>query len=164
MSISKILHHWVLSPIPVKYSFPLRVLNSIEKQIESCETQASVEFRVIVERSLPMSYLRRDLGTKERARTLFGKYEVWDTEDNNGVLIYLNLTAHAIELVLDRNAMRAVSQDQINGIVEEMEVSFANKDFEGGVCRALEKLTELLKIKFPNKPVSDPLPNSPILL
>jgi hypothetical protein len=67
-----------------------------------------------------MSYLWR-LGkhqsisqlTRQRAVTMFGKLRVWDTEHNNGVLIYVLLAEHAIEIVADRGVARHVSP--ING-------------------------------------------------
>ena len=65
-------------------------------------TRHSGEIRVCVEAGLPFSYLRRGATPRERAVALFGKLGVWDTERNNGVLIYLLLAERAIEIVADR--------------------------------------------------------------
>ena len=48
---------------------------------------------------------------------LFGKLRVWDTEANNGVLIYLLLAEHAIEIVADRGLGRHVPREQWQAIV-----------------------------------------------
>ena len=39
---------------------------------------------------------------RERAIDVFSELRVWDTELNNGVLIYVLLADHAIEIVADR--------------------------------------------------------------
>jgi uncharacterized membrane protein len=72
----------------------------------------SGEIRVCVEAGLPLSYLWRGATARERAVTMFGKLRVWDTEHNNGVLIYLLLAEHAIEIVADRGLARHVPQAQ----------------------------------------------------
>ena len=41
---------------------------------------------------------------------MFGKLRVWDTEHNNGVLIYLLLAEHAIEIVADRGLSSRVDR------------------------------------------------------
>lgn len=164
MSITRDVKHWIMAPIPVSWTFPKSALQKIEDEIAKCETQTSVEFRVIIERSLPISYLKRNDSTFDRARVLFGKYGLWDTELNNGVLIYLNLSDRAIELFLDRAARKVLSDEELNEIVQNMSKAFSSGDFEGGLVAALDKLTDLLKAKFPNDPNAEGLPNDTIVL
>jgi uncharacterized membrane protein len=94
----------------------------------------------------------------------FSAVGVWDTEDNNGVLIYLNLSDRAIEIYLDRGAAREVTQTQLDDIVKQMEIAFADKKFEEGACQAFRSLAAILSKPFPNKPVQDPVPNTPVVL
>ena len=68
-----------------------------------------------VEAGLPLSYLWRERRARERALAMFGKLRVWDTEHNNGVLIYLLLAEHAIEIVADRGLNRHVPADAVAG-------------------------------------------------
>ena len=86
-------------------------LARIEARVAASEKRHSGEIRVVVEAGLPFSYLRRGATPRERAVALFGKLGVWDTERNNGVLIYLLLAERAIEIVADRglNACRRSS-------------------------------------------------------
>jgi uncharacterized membrane protein len=51
---------------------------------------------------------------------MFGKLRVWDTEHNNGVLIYLLLAEHAIEIVADRGLARHVPQAHWDALVAGM--------------------------------------------
>ena len=64
-------------------------LARIEARVAASEKRHSGEIRVVVEAGLPLSYLRRHATPRERAIAQFGKLGVWDTERNNGVLIYL---------------------------------------------------------------------------
>ena len=164
MSIGRILKHWVMSPVPVTLAFPQSSLDAVTKCIEECEQQTSAEFRLIIERSIPSKGLRENITDAQRAKELFGRYGVWDTEDNNGVLIYLNLSDRAIEIYLDRGAAREVAQTQLDDIVKQMEIAFADKKFVEGVCQAFRSLAAILSKPFPNKPVQDPVPNTPVVL
>ena len=164
MSIGRILKHWVMSPIPVTVAFPQASLEAVTRCIEECETKTSAEFRLIIERSIPAKDLRANITDASRAKELFGQYGVWDTEENNGVLIYLNLSDRAIEIYLDRGAARVVSQTQLDEIVKKMEIAFADKKFESGVCEAFRKLADILSVKFPNRPTNTPVPDTPVIL
>ena len=164
MSIGRILKHWVMSPVPVTLAFPQSSLDAVTKCIEECEQRTSAEFRLIIERSIPAKGLRENVTDAQRAKELFDRYGVWDTEDNNGVLIYLNLSDRAIEIYLDRGAAREVTQTQLDDIVKQMEIAFADKKFEEGVCQAFRSLAAILSKPFPNKPVQDPVPNTPVVL
>ena len=88
-------------------------LARIEARVAASEKRHSGEIRVVVEAGLPFSYLRRGATPRERAVALFGKLGVWDTERNNGVLIYLLLAEHAIEIVADRGLNRAVAAGRV---------------------------------------------------
>lgn len=164
MSVGRILKHWVMSPIPVTMAFPQSSLDAVSRCIEECETQTSAEFRLIIERSIPSKDLRGNITDADRAKELFGQYGVWDTEENNGVLIYLNLSDRAIEIYLDRAAARVIKQSELDGIVKRIEESFSMGLFERGVCDAFKELTKLLAPAFPNKPVENPVPNEPVIL
>ena len=52
------------------------------------------------------------MSARDRAVMLFGKMRVWDTERNNGVLIYLLLAEHSVEIVADRGLNRHVEAAQ----------------------------------------------------
>ena len=86
---------------------------------------------------------------RERAITLFGKLRVWDTEHNNGVLIYLLLAEHAIEIVADRGIDRASSDAQWAAMAQRMGAAFREGRFEDGLTQALEEVSALLVEHFP---------------
>ncbi len=113
------------------------------------ERRHSGEIRLCVEAGLPLSYLWRDATPRQRAVTMFGKLRVWDTEQNNGVLIYLLLAEHAIEVVADRGLARAVPPETWQQLVAGMREAFRAGRFEDGLAQAVDRVDALLVAHFP---------------
>ncbi len=137
-------------------------LDRLEAQVARSESGHSGEIRLCVEASLPLSYLWRDATARERAVTMFGKLRVWDTEHNNGVLIYLLLAEHAIEIVADRGLARLVPQAHWDSVLAGMRQAFAQGRFEQGLSEAVRAVDTMLAQHFalvPSQPNPDELPN-----
>ena len=79
----------------------------------------------------------------------FSKLRVWDTEDNNGVLIYVLLAEHAIELVADRGVHRLVPPEEWAAIVARLSNALQSGSFEEGLTQALEEVSAVLVAHFP---------------
>ena len=97
---------------------------------------------------------------------MFGKLRVWDTQQNNGVLIYLLLAEHAIEVVADRGLSRRVPAAEWQAMVQRMGAAFREGRFEDGLTHALEEVSALLVQHFPLKPGEhngNELPDEPVL-
>lgn len=124
-------------------------LQRLEQQVQASEARHSGEIRLCIEGGLPLGYLWRNATAHERALSMFGKLRVWDTEDNNGVLIYLLLVEHRIEIIADRGLARRVPQTQWDGIVHGMSDTFRAGHIEEGLSRAIDAVTELLVQHFP---------------
>jgi uncharacterized membrane protein len=98
---------------------------------------------------------------------MFGKLRVWDTAANNGVLIYLLLAEHAIEIVADRGLNDRVSRDEWQAIVAGMREAFRAGRFENGLNAAVDAVDALLKRHYPiGDAVGDKneLPNAPFVI
>jgi uncharacterized membrane protein len=104
--------------------------------------------RICIEAGLPWSYLRRGGPARERAITLFGKLRVWDTADNNGVLIYLLLAEHAIEIVADRGLNAHVSHHDWERVVAGMRDAFRAGRYEEGLNAAIDAVDAVLARHF----------------
>jgi len=124
-------------------------LERIQQRVQASERHHSGEIRVCIEASLPLSYLWRNAKPRERAVTLFGKLRVWDTEYNNGVLIYLLLAERSIDIVADRGVSRHLPQEQWDAVVASMRESFRIGRFEEGVIAAIEAVDRVLVKHFP---------------
>jgi uncharacterized membrane protein len=118
--------------LAVSRAFPAAALKRIEQAIDAAERGHSGEIRFAVESSLPWSYLKRDAPARERALMVFAKLRVWDTENNNGVLIYVELADHSIEIVADRGIARHVAPAEWQQLAAQMRDRFRSGEFEGG--------------------------------
>jgi len=134
----RLLRHRAWDETDVERVLGAGALPRVEQRIAESERRHSGEIRVCVEAGLPLSYLWRRAPARERALSMFGKLRVWDTEANNGVLIYLLLAERTIEIVADRGIARHVPQAHWDGIVAAMREAFRQGRFEEGLMRAIE--------------------------
>lgn len=154
------------------------VMDKLTEQVAASERLHSGEIRICIEASLPLSYLwrvgkSRSLAdvTRERAVMMFGKLGVWDTTCNNGVLVYVLLAEHAIEIVADRGIAAHVEQSQWAALVADMSADFRRGQAEAGLQRAIDDITARLTQFFGVSdrdgaaPLVNPneLPDSPVL-
>ena len=144
----RLLRHRMLDERDARRALSKDALARIEAHVAQSEQRHSGEIRVVVEAGLPVSYLRRGASPRERAIAMFGKLNVWDTERNNGVLIYLLLAEHAIEIVADRGLDRRVDAAEWKRIADSMQSAFRGGDFEGGLLRAVDEVDALLVRHF----------------
>ena len=167
MQLGRLLRHRWLDESDARRALGDAALERLQQRVARSETRHSGEIRVCVEAGLPLSYLWRGAPARERAIMLFGKLRVWDTEHNNGVLIYLLLAEHAIEIVADRGIDRHVSRAQWAAMVQRMGAAFRERRFEDGLTQALEEVSALLVEHFPLAPDAldhNELPDAPVLL
>lgn len=124
-------------------------LARIEARVRDSERHHTGEICVCVEASLPLSYLWRGATARERAIAQFGKLKVWDTEANNGVLIYLLLVEHKVEIVADRGLNTHVSAAQWQALLATMRTDFQAGRFEAGLLAAVDRVDRLLRTHCP---------------
>ena len=145
---------------------PADVQQRLAERVAASEKRHTGQIRICVEGGLPLSYLWRGATARERAVTQFGKLRVWDTEHNNGVLIYLMLAEHAIEIVADRALARRVPPATWRSMVSHMAEAFRQGRHEDGLTQALSEVSALLVEHFPaTEGVDRPneLPDDPVI-
>ncbi len=147
--LSRIARHRWLDETDTARALGAAALQRLEARVAASERRHGGEIRLCVEAGLPLSYLWRHAKPRERAVTMFGKLRVWDTEHNNGVLIYLLLAERAIEIVADRGLNRHVDAVQWRAIVDGMRGEFRAGRFEQGLARAIDAVDALLTRHFP---------------
>lgn len=146
---------------------PAEALARLIARVAASEQQHSGQLRICIEAGLPWSYIRRDASARERALTLFGKLRVWDTEQNNGVLIYLLVAEHAIELLADRGLNARIIPEEWATITADLGQTLTGQSFEAGLNQAIDALTGLLASHFPrsgDQPARNELPDAPVIL
>jgi uncharacterized membrane protein len=146
--LMRILRHRWLDETDAQRALGEAGLQRLEERVRSAERLHRGEIRVCVEAGLPLSYLWRDATPRERAITMFGKLRVWDTEHNSGVLIYLLLAEHAIEIVADRGLNRFVSPATWDALTQRMSAAFKAGRFEEGLVEAIDAVDSLLRQHF----------------
>jgi uncharacterized protein (DUF1684 family) len=159
--------HAFSTPLASRRALAPAALQRIGAAIAAAEAAHSGEIRFAVEGSLPWSYLRRDAPVRQRATMVFAKLRVWDTEQNNGVLLYLELADRAVELVADRGIARKVPQAGWEAICAAMQPQLQAQDVEGAVTAAIAAIGAVLAEHYPLAPgAANPneLPDQPVVL
>lgn len=134
-------------------------LDRLEQRVSASERRHSGQICLCVEASLPLRYLWRNLRhgeaigdiIRDRAITVFGKQRVWDTECNNGVLIYVQLAEHRIEIVADRGLARHVEDAHWRAIVEPLGAACRAGRLESGLEAAIDAVGHELETWFPRQ-------------
>lgn len=163
----RILRHQWFDARSLHAAIPAAMLDRLMSRVRASEGRHSGEIRICVEGRLPLSYLLRDGTTRQRAVAMFSKLRVWDTEHNNGVLIYLLLLERSIEVVADRGLARRVPQTTWNDMVRRMSEAFKAGDFEHGLTEAVAEVSALLVQHFPLEPGQrrpNEMPDRPTLI
>lgn len=148
----------------VSRAFPEATFAAIEAAITASEARHAAEIRFVLEPSLHWHDVRDGMTSRTRALQLFASLEVWDTADNNGVLIYMLFADHAIEIVADRGF------DDVDAAVWRdacacAEAEFRQQRFEAGCLALIGRIGDLAAQRFP--PVAgdhNELPNAPLRL
>jgi uncharacterized membrane protein len=164
-SIIRFFKHMFSHPWQVKRHFSVSALNNIEKAILASEKKHAGEIRFVVEAGLhPLEILYKKT-PKKRAIELFGRLNIWDTEYNNGVLIYLLLADRDVEIMGDRGIHQHLGKEGWEDICREMEVLFRKGEFEAGVLHGIDKISAVLDKHFPQSGASkNEISNKPLIL
>jgi uncharacterized membrane protein YgcG len=165
MGITRVGRHLLLNRWRVRRAFSQEALANIERAIKAGETTHSGQVRFAVEGALDGAPLFRDQSARARAIDVFARLRVWDTERNNGVLIYLLLADRDVEIVADRGIDALVGHARWEAICRAMEVEFRSGRFEDGVLRGIAAVSALLAEHFPASGVHrNEMPDAPVVL
>jgi len=165
MNLKRVMQHLSTGRATVRRAFPPRALEAIERTIREAEARHDGQIRFAVEAALDLSPLLAGQTARQRAIEVFSELRVWDTEHNNGVLIYLLLADRDVEIVADRGIYAQLGQETWEAICREMEAAFRNGQFEAGVLAGIRAVGEHLARHFPargGKP--NEIPDRPVVL
>lgn len=137
-------HRW-----QVKNYFSENALQNIENAIAASEKLNQGEISFIVEAGLHPFEIIFKKTPRKRAIEVFSRLHIWDTEANNGVLIYLLLADRDVEIVADRGIHQHVGHSGWEAICRDMEVMFRRGEFEAGVLHGIARIGGLLQKHFP---------------
>lgn len=165
MKLQRILRHVAYNRLATRRAFPPATLQRIRDAIATSEQSHRGEIRFVVEGEWPWSPLLNGMTTRERALELFSRERVWDTEENTGILFYVLLAEHQIEIIADRGIHARVGSGAWESICQQMQQDFARGDYEKGSLEAVGTATRLLAEHFPaNGENPNELSDQPVLL
>ena len=165
MNLKRVAKHLLLTHWQVDRAFPRKTMDAIERAIKASETAHAGEIRFAVEGALDSAPLFKAQSARERALEVFAQLRVWDTEHNNGVLIYLLLADRQVEIVADRGIHPKVGSREWESICRMMETAFRQANFEGGAVNGIQAVTQHLIRHFPDSSAGrNELPDQAVVL
>lgn len=165
MKVLRAIRHLLAPPWLLRRNFPPAVLGAIEAAIGESERWHRGEIRFAVEGGLELSDLWRGVSARERAIEVFSRLRVWDTEENTGVLIYVQWLDRRVEIVVDRGVAARVAPGGWAAVCRGLESAFRSGRPAEGACEAVREVGRLLAEHFPARPDNpDELPDRPVLL
>ena len=165
MDLKRIGRHLAMTHWQVRRAFPQSALAAIEAAIKAGEATHAGEIRFVVEGALDSAALFRNQTARERALDVFSQLRIWDTEHNNGLLVYLLLADRAVEIVADRGIHAKVGTPEWEQVCRSMEAAFRQTDYAGGVVGGIRAVAAHLSRHFPmDGGDGNELPDQPLVL
>ena len=151
---------------PAKRHFSPQTLDAIQHAIAESEPSHLGEICFVVEGRLGFAEVLRRRHPRDRAREVFAHLRVWDTTGNTGVLVYVLLADHAIEVVADRAIAARVDQAEWDGICVVMRNRFAAGEYLAGAIAGISAIGAILVREFPSDGNRNPdeLADRPVIL
>ena len=166
VKLSRWLKHAFMPPWRWRISFPAQVLNDIEKAVRHSEMQHRGELRFAIENSLSPGCVWHGMTARCRAVEVFSNLRVWDTEENSGVLIYIQLADREVHILADRGVSKLVEQHEWDRIAKLIQAEFSLGNFRQGSLQGIIEITSLLATHFPansNTNINE-LSNKPVII
>jgi len=165
MQIQRFMRHLLFADWQLHRAFTSEDLRAIEQAIQRSEQLHGGEIRFAVEGGLDGMRLLKGQSSRERALEVFSQLRVWDTERNNGVLIYVLLADHAVEIVADRGIHAKAGNASWNAICHGMEMAFSESAFQEGALNGISAVADVMGTHFPSSRARvNELPDTPVLL
>jgi uncharacterized membrane protein len=159
MKIGRLIRHAATTHWRTRMLFPAATLDAIEQAIARAELTHAGEIRFAIETALTPQHILNGAAPRDRALEVFASLGVWDTEHNNGVLIYVQLADRHVEIVADRGFKGRVSRAEWQAVCSLMEEHFRARRFKEGSIAGVDAIGNLLMRHFPPNP--DPAARSP---
>lgn len=152
--VKRALWHLLMAKPLLREHFPQSVIEQLTSATREMEEVTSGEVRICIEGGLDLGELLAGLTPRERASQLFSDLRIWDTEHNNGVLIYLLLAERDVEIVADRGISKLVDPAEWEQICNMMTKEFGKESFVEGLVIGLKEIAELMKRVLPETTAS----------
>lgn len=146
----RLWQHWLYPSVRMARYLPKNRLEALTQHISASEQQHNGEIRFVVESRLPSSAILAKQQPRNRARQWFGELGVWDTEHNNGILVYVCIADRAVEIIADRGISALVDEKEWQAACNAMLPYFARHHFSDGLEAGLNAINTILVQHFPS--------------
>lgn len=160
--IGRLFRHLCCGQLRRNRLFSAELLKAIETEVARSERGHGGQICVAIEDNLPPSALWREVSPRQRAIEVFSQLKVWDTAQNNGVLLYVLVADQAVEIVADRGL--ADQSLVLDAICHELERQFGSGAYREGMLGGIGRIGELLATRFPSSHGVNEVADRPILL
>ncbi len=165
MQLARFWRHARMSPLKASRCFPPATLDAIQREIAAQDAAHRGEIVFVVEAELASGQLWRDVTPRDRARQVFALQGVWNTEENNGVLVYVLLADRAVAIVADRGIDAHLGPEQWRAICREMESRFGEGRYEEGALAGVRAIADAMGRHFPGDGGRrNELPDRPVMM
>ncbi len=160
--LTNLFGHW----FQMRRRFPTALLDEMTTAIAAGERTHRGEVRFAIESRLTPWSVLEGLDAPTRARQVFAQLRVWDTEHNSGVLFYVLMAEHRIEIVADRGVAARVTTVEWDAVCAGMRECYAREQWREGSLAGIAAAHALLARHFPSDGTDNPdeLPDRPVLL
>jgi len=165
MDLKRFWRHIAMTPWTAARAFPPSAREAMARAVAEHEKRHRGEVRFVVEAELTTAQLWAGLGSRARAVEVFAMQGVWDTAERTGVLVYVLLADHKVEIVADRGISAKVAQPEWQAICTAMQEAFRAGNFEEGAVAGVHAIADLLEKHFPASGANaNELPDQPVML
>lgn len=145
--------------------FPKSKMREIRDFIAQGESKHTGELCFAIEARFSLWSLLNGITPRLRAEQIFSALRVWDTQENSGVLVYLQLAERRIEIVADRGIAEKVPAAMWQALCHAFTVDMHEKAPDQAVIACLEQINHLLSEYYPSSEDNrNELPNEPVIL
>lgn len=162
--LKRFFSHLLMTPLLMKRYFPSSSLQTIAAAVGAAEKGRDGQIRVAIEPALHSRQILSNMSSRKRAVELFSQLRVWDTERNNGILIYLCLADRQVEIVADRGFNHLVGPAEWELLCQKMETEFRKGNFEAGILTGIQAVGQILELHSGPTSGANELPDSPAIL
>ncbi len=164
MKIARILRHAVHSRRKAARTFTPDDLVEIAGAVAFAKHERQGQIRVVVENAMSPKRLARGTAPARRAMEIFAKHHLWDTELNDGILVFILMADRHVAVLADRGIDRKVPPGTWKDAVKVMEKAFREGDFNAGVMDGIAFIAERLPRRDPARPSHADLPVAPLIV
>ncbi len=147
--VLRLLRHLIETHYATRRRFTPAVLDRIEAAVRAAEAGHCGELKVVIETDLDVWSILSGKSPRQRALEVFAGLQVWDTEHNNGVLLYFLFADQAVEIVADRGFNGLVTPQEWAAVCRAMESEFRQRRWEHGMLAGVAAAAQLLARHFP---------------